>query len=570
MNTNMMNTFEETITLLEELISQELNESTAAKFDEIKSDFNKKFLDIKESIPHEGEETNVAVDETSNIEKCKQLIQIFQSKLEQSKNQKASEENQNLLVKREIIEDLKKLSDEVNSLGDSFNQFNALKDKWKATGNVPEKHYLTLQRDYRFYNEKFHYNIGLYKESKEVDLKKNLQLKEELLEKLKVVSQKENIKEIETQVRSLQNEWDEIGPTYNTEWERLRDSFKEYLNTAYQKIQDHHHVVFENMMNNLKLKTAMAEKIEAIDLSVLNTPKKWEDTTKEVLTIQEEYKKIGFARKQENEKIWERFRKACNQFFDGKKAYYDTLKEKNLKGKTEKEKLIDQVTKLKDSTDWAYTTDAIIKLQQDWKYTASAGHVMDNKLWEIFRGHCDDFFNAKKNYYETLDERQAENLAKKQLVIVRIQEFVSSGDIEKDLAQIDSFKQDWDDIEFVPKKDKEKINALYKDAINSVYSKLNIGREELENMRFNAKLEALKNMPNANFEIRNEIQYWRDRQQKLENDISQKENNLAFFSKSKNTSDLLTGVQQEIVMEKQMLDVIKDKIKKLRGIIQPS
>ena len=188
----------------------------------------------------------------------------------------------------------------------------------------------------------------------------------------------------------------------------------------------------------------------------------------------------------------------------------------------------------------------------------------------MFRGHCDDFFNAKKNYYETLDERQAENLAKKQSVIVKIQEFVSAGDIEKDLAQIDSFKNDWDEIEFVPKKDKEKINALYKDAINSVYSKLNIGREELENMRFNSKLEALKNMPNANFEIRNEIQYWRDRQQKLENDISQKENNLAFFSKSKNTSDLLAGVQQEILQEKQMLDVIKDKIKKLRGIIQPS
>jgi hypothetical protein len=251
-----MNTFEEIINLLEELISQEINESTVGKFDEIQSDFNKKCQEIKDAVPHEGEEISEIVDETSTIEKCKQLIQNLQSKLEQTKNQKASEENQNLLVKREIIENLKKLSDEVNSLGDSFNQFNALKDKWKATGNVPEKHYLNLQRDYRFYNEKFHYNIGLYKESKEVDLKKNLQLKEELLEKLKVVSQKENIKEIETHVRALQNEWDEIGPTYNTEWERLRDNFKEYLNTAYQKIQDHHHIVFENMMNNLKLKIA--------------------------------------------------------------------------------------------------------------------------------------------------------------------------------------------------------------------------------------------------------------------------------------------------------------------------
>ncbi len=553
-----MNKLEEIIEKLEALVQHDLNDQVVTSLDKIKIWFNETYAAVEEKE---------ADMEEALLEKYHELVAKVQQRIESSKNQKASEESNNLTLKREIIEALKKLSEEVNSLGESYNLFNALKDKWKSIGNVPEKQYLNLQRDYRFYNEKFHYNIGLYKESKEVDLKKNLQLKEELLERLKQISEKVNIKEIENQVRTLQNEWDEIGPTFNEEWERLRDLFKEYLNTAYQKIQEHHHVIFESMMANMKLKIALAEKVEAIDISAYNNPKKWEDATKEILAIQEEYKKIGFARKQDNEKIWERFRKACNHFFDSKKTYYDSLKEKNQVGRSEKESLIEKVQKFKDSNDWAYATDAIIKLQQSWKQTATAGHQMDNKLWETFRNHCDDFFNAKKHYYETLDERQADNLSKKQAVIVKIQNFNASGNIEQDLTQIDALKLEFEAIDFVPKKDKEKISALYKDAIGSIYSKLNIGKDELENMRFNSKLEALRNAPNAITEIRNEIQYWRERQQKMENSISQKENNMAFFSKNKNTSDLLSGVQEEINSEKEALVIVKEKIKKLRGIL---
>jgi hypothetical protein len=558
MNYDTMNKLEEIIEKLEALVQQDLNDQVTSNLDKIKIWFNETYAAAEEKE---------ADMEAALVEKYHELVAKVHQKIDTSKNQKASEESNNLTLKREIIEALKKLSEEVNSLGESYNLFNALKDKWKSIGNVPEKQYLNLQRDYRFYNEKFHYNIGLYKESKEVDLKKNLQLKEELLERLKQISEKVNIKEIENQVRILQNEWDEIGPTFNEEWERLRDLFKEYLNTAYQKIQEHHHVIFESMMANMKLKIALAEKVEAIDISAYNNPKKWEDATKEILAIQEEYKKIGFARKQDNEKIWERFRKACNHFFDSKKTYYDSLKEKNQVGRSEKESLIEKVQKFKDSNDWAYATDAIIKLQQSWKQTATAGHQMDNKLWETFRNHCDDFFNAKKHYYETLDERQADNLSKKQAVIVKIQNFNASGNIEEDLTQIDALKLEFEAIDFVPKKDKEKISALYKDAIGSIYSKLNIGKDELENMRFNSKLEALRNAPNAITEIRNEIQYWRERQQKMENSISQKENNMAFFSKNKNTSDLLSGVQEEINSEKEALVIVKEKIKKLRGIL---
>jgi hypothetical protein len=558
MNYDTMNKLEEIIEKLEALVQQDLNDQVTSNLDKIKIWFNETYAAAEEKE---------ADMEAALVEKYHELVAKVHQKIDTYKNQKASEESNNLTLKREIIEALKKLSEEVNSLGESYNLFNALKDKWKSIGNVPEKQYLNLQRDYRFYNEKFHYNIGLYKESKEVDLKKNLQLKEEFLERLKQISEKVNIKEIENQVRILQNEWDEIGPTFNEEWERLRDLFKEYLNTAYQKIQEHHHVIFESMMANMKLKIALAEKVEAIDISAYNNPKKWEDATKEILAIQEEYKKIGFARKQDNEKIWERFRKACNHFFDSKKTYYDSLKEKNQVGRSEKESLIEKVQKFKDSNDWAYATDAIIKLQQSWKQTATAGHQMDNKLWETFRNHCDDFFNAKKHYYETLDERQADNLSKKQAVIVKIQNFNASGNIEEDLTQIDALKLEFEAIDFVPKKDKEKISALYKDAIGSIYSKLNIGKDELENMRFNSKLEALRNAPNAITEIRNEIQYWRERQQKMENSISQKENNMAFFSKNKNTSDLLSGVQEEINSEKEALVIVKEKIKKLRGIL---
>jgi|LakMenE18May11ns_1017448.scaffolds.fasta_scaffold9900522_1 hypothetical protein len=562
MNTNDL------IKQLELLLQEEITENTSSKLDAI----HHQYYALQKTTVATANIDKGATDESEPIEivpsdeeiKYKQLYTDAKASIEKYVIAKATNENNNLIAKREIIVQLKELAEsQMDSLGDSFKKFNELKDKWRTIGNVPEKHYIALQRDYRFYNEQFFYTIKIFKDLQEHDLKKNGILKNEIIEKLQKLSTLENIKELESGVKSLQNEWDEIGPTIDTEWEKLRDSFKELLNTIYQKIQAHHHAIYESMSKNLELKNELIERISALDTSNFISPKQWEDATKLVLSTQEAYKKIGFAKKKENEDSWIKFRELCNSFFDNKKEYYNALKSKNDIGKNAKEFLIKKAEELSKSIEWNITTPKILALQKEWKEAPSAGHITDNKLWEAFRTHCDFFFNAKKQNYESLIQTEQENLSKKLQLITRIQGFSSVGELPKDLAQIQAFKDEWNSIGFVPKAEKDKVTKLYNDAIQDTLKKLNVSEGQLNEIKFNSMVDNIKNNPEASQLAKAEKMKLKEELNKLENSISQKENNLLFFAKSKNANSMLDDVKKQLENEKAQAQILKDKIKKL-------
>jgi hypothetical protein len=562
MNTNDL------IKQLELLLQEEITENTSSKLDAI----HHQYYALQKTTVATANIDKGATDESEPIEivpsdeeiKYKQLYTDAKASIEKYVIAKATNENNNLIAKREIIVQLKELAEsQMDSLGDSFKKFNELKDKWRTIGNVPEKHYIALQRDYRFYNEQFFYTIKIFKDLQEHDLKKNGILKNEIIEKLQKLSTLENIKELESGVKSLQNEWDEIGPTIDTEWEKLRDSFKELLNTIYQKIQAHHHAIYESMSKNLELKNELIERISALDTSNFISPKQWEDATKLVLSTQDAYKKIGFAKKKENEDSWIKFRELCNSFFDNKKEYYNALKSKNDIGKNAKEFLIKKAEELSKSIEWNITTPKILALQKEWKEAPSAGHITDNKLWEAFRTHCDFFFNAKKQNYESLIQTEQENLSKKLQLITRIQGFSSVGELPKDLAQIQAFKDEWNSIGFVPKAEKDKVTKLYNDAIQDTLKKLNVSEGQLNEIKFNSMVDNIKNNPEASQLAKAEKMKLKEELNKLENSISQKENNLLFFAKSKNANSMLDDVKKQLENEKAQAQILKDKIKKL-------
>lgn len=549
---------------LEVLQQEELNENTYVKLEAIQLEFQK--ILKKQEVEVSGDETAESTDNLLNEDEIrfKELFNDLQSKLEKLTIKKATEENNNLISKREVIAQLKELAENpMDSLGDAFKKFNELKDRWRNTGNVPEKHYLALQRDYRFYNEQFFYTIKIYKDLKEHDLKKNAQLKQHIIDRLTALAEQENIKDLESGVKNLQNEWDEVGPTLDTEWEKLRDSFKELLNTIYQKIQTHHHAIYENMVENLAAKNELITKLEELLNKEFTTAKSFEETTKEVISMQEAYKKIGFAKKKENEDAWNKFRDLCNSFFDKKKVFYDALKSKFEVGRVAKENLIKQAEAMKDSTDWANTTQKIIALQKDWKACSSAGYNNDNKLWETFRGYCDVFFNNKKAHYETQLNEEQENLSKKLQLITRIQNFTSTDNLAENLKQIDAFKAEWSPIGFVPRNEKDKVTKLYNEAIQSTLKKLNLSNAQLDEMKFNSLVDNLKSNPEANQLVRAEKMKLKEELNKIENSISQKENNLLFFAKSKNAGGLLDDVKNQLEQEKKQAQALRDKIKKL-------
>jgi len=551
---------------LEQLLQEEITDQTAAQFEGIKAEFEQIKKNQLEITPAATENVEGMTDNGTDENTFNNLCNTIHSRLEKMTIAKATTENNHLIAKRELIAQLKELAEKpMDSLGEAFKRFNELKEQWRAVGNVPEKHYLALQRDYRFYNEQFFYTIKIFKDLQEHDLKKNAQLKSAIIERLNTLSEQTNIKELEAGVKNLQNEWDEIGPTLDTEWEKLRDTFKELLNTIYQKIQAHHHAIYESMTQNLILKNEIIEQLTVALQKEVKTAKQYEDLTKEVIAFQESYKKIGFAKKKENEDSWNKFRELCNGFFDQKRNFYEGLKSKYEAGRIAKESLIEKVASIKNSYDWGNTTQNIIALQKEWKEAPTAGYNNDNKLWEQFRSHCDDYFEAKKKHFESQLNAEQENLSKKIQLITRIQHFEAAKNLEENLTQIDAFKNEWDNIGFVPKNEKEKINKLYNDAIQSTMKKLNLTSTQLDELQLNALVSQMKSNPEVAKIVRVEKIKLKEELNKLENSISQKENNLLFFAKSKNVDSMLEDVKNKLEEEKKQAQIIKDKIKKLNA-----
>jgi hypothetical protein len=503
-------------------------------------------------------------EELALNEKYQQLSDQLKKKIAKLQQSKAAQESENLNIKRKIIEDLKAMTNgDLDSLGNAYKSFNDLREKWRLTGAVPFKQYQELQHEYRFLIEQFQYSIKIFRELKELDLKKNKQLKEELIERIKVLSESDVLKDLESGVRSIQNEWDEIGPTFDEDWLRLREVFKEYLNKVYQKIQAHHHNIYEEMMQNFTKKVALAEQVEAIDISSLTNSKAWEEATKQILQLQQEYKAIGFARKKDNEQAWERFRGACNKFFEGKNAFYAESKSQFDKVKTEKQQIIEKAAQWKDSTDWKRATEALIALQQEWKKSGSAGAALERRLWSQFKETCDSFFERKKQYFSSMEERQASNLQKRLSIITALQQFTATGNTEADLSTIKQITQEWENADEIPRQDKDRVAKLYQEALDAVYGKLSMDKEEVEKIRFKQKLQDIKhNDPQGELLKREKIQI-KEKLNKLESTISQYENNLAFFSKSKNAGDLLKDTLQQVEQARKEAQVLKDRLKTL-------
>ena len=270
----------------------------------------------------------------------------------------------------------------------------------------------------------------------------------------------------------------------------------------------------------------------------------WKKKTDEVLAIQKQWKSVGFAEKKHNDKIWEEFRTACNAFFDKKGEFFGDEKEKWDANKAKKEKLVEQAEKLKNLTDWKETSFQMIKLQKDWKNIGPAGQKAEQSLWNKFRKACDSFFNAKKEYYDTLDDRLAENLNKKEDFIANLAEVKI--DKVNGVAQIKVLIGEWDELGMVPRDSVKDINEKYRKAIDSLYDKLGLDKNEIAIQKFNDKVESLKEKDNGENLLKDEQRFINEQIDKLNKEVLQYENNLSFFGFSKGaTADKMKAEVQE-------------------------
>lgn len=474
-----------------------------------------------------------------------------------------AEQTANLAKKNAMIARLRTIIQNEENIGAAFGGLKEIQENWKEVGDIPREKRDEIQTEYSRLIEDFFYNINIYKQLKEHDLHRNTQLKLTIIEKLQALDKVTSVKEVEQQLKALQNDWEDVGPVSNDEWDVMKDNYWKAVKLAYDRInvyfEERRTKLQENLNQKIELVAEITAYVEALPAELDKSA--WDSSTSKILEFQEAWKKIGFGPKKENEEVWKAFRAQCDQFFARKKEFFGELQQELDVIAQQKVKLIEKADALKDSTDWKETANKIIQLQKDWKNAGHSGQKNEQKLWKHFRGACDAFFNSRQKHFEAADAEFEGNLKLKEELITKIEAYKASDDKKQVLADLKQFSADFAAIGKVPMKVKDTVYNRYKSTLDKIYEGLKLEGDEKNRIMFQAKMDTLSGSSDSSRMFTNEKASLRKQIETIKGEINQLENNLGFFAKSKGADALKLDVQKKIDKAQQEIDSIKQKIK---------
>lgn len=557
-----MATKAELIARLQEIVSQEDVEAAAEAVEVTKEAYESLVAAQQEhAVPAaEGEEAPSeeapaapqAIESAPLLDeedkRFKQLLDSFNHRVNEIRRKKAKEEADNLAAKQAIMEELKSLIAGEENIGNAFQRFKELQEKWKTIGAVPGQAYRDLQRDYSHLLDEFFYHIRIYKELRDHDLRKNTALKQALMSDVQALGEKDDIRELEHQIRDYQEKWQQIGPVVKEEWEAIRDGFWNATRVVYDKINEHYRARRAEHEANLTAKQILVEKVKTITADMkAESAKDWKALTDQVLELQNAWKAIGFATKKDNERVWKDFRNECNVFFNAKREWFDKLKDQYKTVRDKKQALLNEAISLKDSTEWRRTADRLKALQQQWKEAGSAGPRDENKLWNKFREACDAFFHNRKATFEKQDAEQAGNVQLKEALIAEIDAWQHSGDRNQDMEALKAFSMRWMNSGRVSPKQYDALSERYRAALDKHYNQLKLEADERQRMRFQTHVDDLKSGPDGRFNLERESRFIKRKIEELEGEMRQMERNMGMFNfKSASGEEMKKDMEKKI------------------------
>ena len=467
-----------------------------------------------------------------------------------------AEKEANLKVKQAIIEELKELVNSDETLNHTFTKFRELQQRWKETGIVPQQHVKDLWETYNLHVENFYSFIKINKELRDLDLKKNYEQKVALCEQAEALVLEPSVVEAFHKLQKLHDEWRETGPVANEYKEALWERFKAASSRINKQHQEHFETLKGEQVKNLELKTGLCVATEELSSQPLTTRKEWNRASDRLLEIQKTWKTIGFAPKKDNNRIYERFRTACDRFFEAKRQFYAGMKtemEHNLQLKNE---LCEAAEALQMSEEWKKTTDELIALQARWKEIGAVSRRYSDQVWKRFRAACDKFFERKAAHFSDVDGQYEQNLVRKQALL---DEMAAADVKEGGFEMIKEFQRRWSEIGFVPIKRKDEIQKRYKECVDTLFSVLRGSERDRSMSRFREKVSAFK--ASGDRRIRTERDRLYNRVKQLESDIALLENNIGFFAKSKNAEALVADVRAKIDRAREEMAAAVEKVK---------
>ncbi len=514
-----------------------------------------KFLATGGSI----EEFKPAFDE--NEKKIREHLEKYREKRSDQNRVQEAEKQDNLRKKYEIIEKIKDLVNREESINKTFQEFRNLQNDWHSTGVVPQSALKDLWENYHHNVEIFYDYIKINKELRDLDLKKNLEAKIVLCEKTEELLMEPSAVNAFRILQEYHNHWREIGPVPHESKNDIWERFKE----ATAKINKRHHEFFETQKDsqrkNLEAKIALCEKVEEINLQEIKAFREFEGLSDEIVKLQKMWRTIGFAPKKYNNKIYQRFREACDAFFEKKRAFYSENKESQLENLQKKTELCIQAESLMESSDWKSTTDALIKLQKEWKEVGPVPRKQSEKIWKRFRKACDAFFERKSSHFSEVDTSYEDNLNAKKALISELENFDNELGVKDAFEKLKDIQRRWTEIGYVPFNVKEEINLSYKNALNAQFDRLKLGDEDKNILKYKNKLDSVKANPKMARKVRGEREKFYTRIRQLESDITLWENNVGFFAKSKNAESMISEVKEKIENAKKTIRILEEKVK---------
>ncbi len=559
----------EFIEKLKELNSSEEVLEVSKEVSELRSKFEDYVLEeerkvqVAELEAKDKGETFEAPDTDFGKEDFYNLYGEYQEKAKALRAEKKATEEKNLGEKRALIKRLEEVVRNEENIGAAFALFKEVQEKWKEVGDIPRNKRNDIQAEYSKVIEDFFYNIKIYKELKDHDLHRNHQLKSDVVAKLKELSKLDKIKEIEAQLKLLQNDWEDIGPVPNEEWEKLKDAYWTEVRSVYERINRFYEDRRAKLQENLDKKGELLVKAKEMvaEIEELDSVKGWNNATKKLLEVQNTWKAVGYGPKKENDKIWKEFRTVCDTFFDAKANFFESVHGEYDKLAEKKQKLVDKANELKESTDWKHAANELKKLQNQWKNIGHAGLKYEQKLWKSFRAACDQFFNARQAHFKAQDKEFEANLKSKEDLIAELQKSELPEDKKEAIDLLKSYSNRFNAMGMVPLKQKDSVYKNFKTALDELYGKLDLKGAEKEKVMYQAKIDALKASPNASRVLQNEKFELRKQIDKHKKEITQLENNLGFFASSKGADKLKQEVEKKIEAERKKIEALKTRIK---------
>ncbi len=554
------------VEMLEELVQDSDIQNIKDKVAAIRLHFNKL---NKEDMDNELDQFLQGGGEAESFQHVEDPIEqrfnaafgIFKANRAKQNEDLEKQKVENLSKKQAILDELKEIIASDESLKKTYDDFHALQDRWKEIGPVPAAENSNLWNNYHFLVEKFFDKVRIGRELRDLDMKKNLDSKIELCEKAEELLDEKSITKAFKALQKLHEDWKEVGPVPQDKKDEIWERFKAATDKINQIRREHYSKIEEEQTSNLETKKALCDKAEELIAEDYQSVNAWQKKSTELAEIFGIWKTVGPASKKDNEEIWQRFRGTMDTFFAKKKAFFAGLKDRQTENLERKTQLCIEAEALMDSSEWKTVTEQMKKLQEEWKTIGPVPKRHTDKIWKRFRAACDTFFNRKNEHFSGRRTEEDANLAAKKALIEEIKAFQLTPSRNENMEAIKTFQKRWIEIGYVPMKHKDAINKEYRELIDGLFDMMRKNQNEASTNEFREMMEGWKDDPSANDKVRRERLTLQNRIQKLRDEIAAMENNIGFFSNSKNSELMRAEYEKKINKAKEDLKVLEAKLK---------